>query len=151
MSEDDLFFMGLALDEARTALERGDVPVGAVVARGSEVIGTGSNEKTCDPTAHAELRAIRAAAERLGHWNLKDCALYVTLEPCPMCAGACVNARLSAVVFGASDPKAGAVGSLYDIPRDTRLNHRCRVRSGVLAKDCADLLRRYFMMRRIRR
>ncbi|NLL36591.1 MAG: nucleoside deaminase [Fretibacterium sp.] len=140
--------MRLALAEALNALRRGDVPVGAIVVRGDEVLGTGSNVKTQDPTAHAEVRAIRQAAARLGTWNLRDCNLYVTLEPCPMCAGACVNARLDTLVYGACDPRAGAVGSLYDIPRDTRLNHRCRVRRGVLAEECGELLRRYFIERR---
>ena len=134
--------MNAALDEAWDALRRGDVPVGAVVVRGGDVLGRGSNRKSCDPTAHAEVLAIRSAAERLGHWNLRDCDLYVTLEPCPMCAGACVNARIGALVFGARDPRAGAAGSLFDIPRDTRLNHRCR---------CLSLLREYFVERRHRR
>ena len=141
-------FMEAALEEARDALLRGDVPVGAVVVRGGIVLGRGSNRKTCDPTAHAEIQAIRSAAEALGHWNLRDCDLYVTLEPCPMCAGACVNARVRAVVFGARDPRAGAAGSLFDIPRDTRLNHRCRVCRGLLEEDAAALLREYFSARR---
>ena len=141
-------FMEAALEEARGALLRGDVPVGAVVVRGGIVLGRGSNRKTCDPTAHAEIQAIRSAAEVLGHWNLRGCDLYVTLEPCPMCAGACVNARVRTVVFGARDPRAGAAGSLFDIPRDTRLNHRCRVRQGVLAEACLSLLREYFSARR---
>lgn len=145
---DEEAFMRLALEEAREARLRGDVPVGAVVVRGDVVLGRGSNRKTCDPTAHAELQAIRSAAERVGHWNLGDCDLYVTLEPCPMCAGACVNARLRRIVFGARDPRAGAAGSLFDIPRDSRLNHRCRVRHGVLAEECAALLRDYFLRRR---
>ena len=145
---DEEAFMRLALEEAREACLRGDVPVGAVVVRGDVVLGRGSNRKTCDPTAHAELQAIRSAAERVGHWNLGDCDLYVTLEPCPMCAGACVNARLRRIVFGARDPRAGAAGSLFDIPRDSRLNHRCRVRHGVLAEECAALLRDYFLRRR---
>ena len=147
---DEEAFMRLALEEAREACLRGDVPVGAVVVRGDVVLGRGSNRKTCDPTAHAELQAIRSAAERVGHWNLGDCDLYVTLEPCPMCAGAYVNARLRRIVFGARDPRAGAAGSLFDIPRDSRLNHRCRVRHGVLAEECAALLRDYFLRRRSR-
>lgn len=144
----DETFMDLALREAREALLRGDVPVGAVVVRDGAVLGRGSNRKTCDPTAHAEVQAIRSAAEALGHWNLGGCDLYVTLEPCPMCAGACVNARLRTLVFGAYDPRAGASGSLFDIPRDTRLNHRCRVRHGIRAEACAALLREYFLSRR---
>ena len=142
--------MNAALGEARDALRRGDVPVGAVVVRGGDVLGRGANRKSCDPTAHAEVLAIRSAAERLGHGNLRDCDRYVTLEPCPMCAGACVNARVRAVVFGARDPRAGAAGSLFDIPRDTRLNHRCRVCRGLLAEDAAALLREYFLRRRSR-
>ena len=140
--------MNAALEEARSALLRGDVPVGAVVVRDGIVLGRGSNRKTCDPTAHAEIQAIRSAAEALGHWNLRGCDLYVTLEPCPMCAGACVNARVRTIVFGARDPRAGAAGSLFDIPRDTRLNHRCGVRHGLFAEACATLLREYFLRRR---
>ncbi|MCR4818070.1 MAG: tRNA adenosine(34) deaminase TadA [Fretibacterium sp.] len=140
--------MRLALDEARRALERGDVPVGAVVVLGEKVLGTGSNRKDTDPTAHAEVQALRMAASKLGRWNLGDCTLYVTLEPCPMCAGACVNARVSRVVFGAADPRAGAGGTLYNILHDTRLNHRCQVRSGLLAKECTWLLQEYFLRRR---
>lgn len=144
-------FMRAALDEARNALRKGDVPVGAVVVRDGAILGRGANRKTCDPTAHAEVQAIRSAAEALGHWNLGECDLYVTLEPCPMCAGACVNARVRTIVFGAWDPRAGAAGSLFDIPRDTRLNHRCRVRHGLLAEECAALLREYFSERRLKR
>ena len=144
----DLFFMQQAIRLAWEAMERGDVPVGAVVSGGESVLGWGSNRKELDPTAHAEVQAIRMAAEKLGRWNLRDCALYVTLEPCPMCAGACVNARVGRVVFGAADPRAGAGGSLYNILRDTRLNHRCEVRAGLLAEECAGLLREYFLRRR---
>ena len=142
--------MGQALEEARLASARGDVPVGALVVCRGEVLGSGSNFKTCDPTAHAEILAIRMAAERRKHWNLCDCTLYVTLEPCPMCAGACVNARLRRIVFGAKDPRAGAGGSLFDILRDSRLNHRCEVRRGVLAEECARLLQEHFAKRRRR-
>ena len=141
--------MRQALDAARDALLRGDVPVGALVAdaRGG-ILGTGANRKGDDPTAHAEIQALRMAASALGHWNLSGCTLYVTLEPCPMCAGACVNARVRRVVFGAKDPKAGAAGSLYNILRDTRLNHRCEVRGGVLGEESIELLRKYFLGRR---
>ncbi len=146
---DDISFMRRALEEARRAFSRGDVPVGAVVVSSAgEVIGTGANRKTDDPTAHAEVQAIRAAAAVRGHWNLSGCGLYVTLEPCPMCAGACVNARVSRVVFGARDSRAGAGGSLYNILRDSRLNHRCEVREGVLAEEAERLLRGYFLERR---
>ena len=144
----DADFMRGALEEARRALERGDVPVGALVVLNGEVLGTGSNRKDMDPTAHAEVQALRMAAEKLGRWNLRGCALYVTLEPCPMCAGACVNARVSRVVFGATDPRAGAGGSLYNILHDTRLNHRCDVRAGILSGECSRLLQEYSLMRR---
>ena len=145
----DTAFMRLALDEARLALLRGDVPVGAlVVDENGNILGTGANVKTNDPTAHAEISAIRTAASALGRWNLNGCSLYVTLEPCPMCAGACVSARIRRVVFGASDPKAGAGGTLYNILRDTRLNHRCEIRPGVLSDESLRLLREYFSGRR---
>ncbi|MDR1741201.1 MAG: nucleoside deaminase [Synergistaceae bacterium] len=139
--------MLLALAEAEEAFLRGDVPVGAVLVKGGEVVGRGSNVAG-DPTAHAEILAIREGAATLGARNLTDCDLYVTLEPCPMCAGAAVTARLRTIVFGARDPKAGAVGTLYDIPRDGRLNHRCRALGGVLEGRCAEILRRYFMNKR---
>ncbi|MDR1376274.1 MAG: tRNA adenosine(34) deaminase TadA [Synergistaceae bacterium] len=147
---DDAYFMSQAILEARAALERNDVPVGAVLVGGGEILARGSNVKTTDPTAHAEIQVIRRAAELRGNWNLKGCDLYVTLEPCPMCAGACVSARVRAVVFGARDPKAGAGGSLYNILADTRLNHRCEVRESVLENQCSALLREYFRQRRNR-
>ena len=143
--------MRFALEQARTAEANGDVPVGAVVVDGSgSVIGTGHNqrESTPDPTAHAEVLAIRAAAIARGSWRLDDCTLVVTLEPCTMCAGAIVLARLKLLIYGATDPKAGAVGSLWDVVRDRRLNHRPEVLSGVLAEDCQDLLRGWFERRR---
>jgi tRNA(adenine34) deaminase len=145
---DDIEFMSQALFEAERAMTRGDVPVGAVLVRAGEILARGSNVKTNDPTAHAEIQVIRLGAERLGTWNLRGCDLYVTLEPCPMCAGAGVNARLRGIVFGARDFRAGAAGTLYDIPRDTRLNHRCKVRGGVLEDRCLELLREYFRRRR---
>jgi tRNA(adenine34) deaminase len=148
-SYDDL--MRLALEQARLADEAGDVPIGAVVTDAAgDVIGTGHNvrELTGDPTAHAEVLAIRAAAQRLGGWRLDGCTLTVTLEPCSMCAGAIVLARLVRLVFGAADAKAGAVGSLWDIVRDRRLNHRPEVVSGVLAEECALLLANWFANRR---
>ena len=147
MSQDE--YMSQALAEAERAFLRGDVPIGAVLVKNGEIIGMGANVKTNDPTAHAEIAAIRMAAEAVGNWNLSGCDLYVTLEPCAMCAGACVNARIKNIVFGAKDPKAGAAGSLYDIPRDPRLNHRCGVRGGVMEAACAELLVRYFRLRRI--
>ena len=146
----DKLWMERALAQARLALAHDDVPVGAVVVAQGEVIAEAHNrrEVDADPTAHAEVLAVRQAAAVLGSWRLDGCALYVTLEPCAMCAGALVLARLPLLVFGAEDPKAGAVGSLYDIARDTRLNHRVDVRSGVLAKECGDVLRAFFRSRR---
>lgn len=142
--------MALALEEARAALAHDDVPVGAVVSRDGVVLGRGHNRREADgdPTAHAEVLAIREAAGRLGSWRLDGCALHVTLEPCFMCAGALVNARVARLVFGARDPKAGACGSLADVVRDARLNHRLEVREGILAADCAALLRSFFGDRR---
>jgi tRNA(adenine34) deaminase len=147
---DDDLAMGLALDEAQRAVVHDDVPIGAVVLRAGTVIAARHNERelTGDPTAHAELLALRDAAAVVGHWRLDDCTLVVTLEPCVMCAGAVVNGRVGRLVFGAADPKAGAVGSLYDIPADGRLNHRPPVTSGVLAVECGDLLRSFFAARR---
>lgn len=142
--------LGLALAEARAALDHDDVPVGAVVVRGDEVVGRGHNRREVDrdPTAHAEVLAIRAAAATLGSWRLEHCTLAVTLEPCTMCAGAIVLARLPTVVYGAVDPKAGAAGSLFDVLDDDRLNHRCDVVAGVRGQECGDLLRAFFRARR---
>jgi tRNA(adenine34) deaminase len=146
----DVQMMRRALAMAERAARRGEVPVGAVLARGDRVIACASNRRELgrDATAHAELLAIRAACARLRAWRLTDLTLYVTLEPCPMCAGALVNARVARLVFGAPDPKAGAAGSLFDIPRDRRLNHRLEVTPGVLAEDSAALLKRFFAKRR---
>jgi tRNA(adenine34) deaminase len=142
--------MRLALEEARACLRWGDVPVGAVVARGSDVLGRAGNERERrgDPTAHAETLALRQAAKRVGTWRLDGCTAYVTLEPCAMCAGAMVLARLDRLVFGAVDPKAGFVGSLGDLVRDPRLNHRVEVETGVLAEEAGALLREFFRGRR---
>ena len=142
--------MALALEEARTAGEAGDVPVGAVVARGDEVLGRSGNarERDQDPTAHAEILALRQAAEALGSWHLEGCVLYVTLEPCAMCSGALVLARVDRLVFGAPDPKAGFAGSLGDLVRDPRLNHAVEVTSGVLRDECGEVLRAFFRDRR---
>ena len=143
--------MGLALAQAREAEAIGDVPIGAVVVDGAgTVIGAGHNQREAghDPTAHAEVLAIRAAATHRQSWRLDDCTLVVTLEPCTMCAGAAVLARLRRVVYGADDPKAGAVGSLWDVVRDRRLNHRPEVVSGVLAEACQELLRGWFERKR---
>jgi tRNA(adenine34) deaminase len=142
--------MRRALAEARLAEEHGDVPVGAVIVRGGAVIAARHNEReaTGDPTAHAELLAIRDAAAVVGNWRLDGCTLYVTLEPCPMCAGAIVNARVPRLVYGADDPKAGAARTLYAIADDRRLNHRAQVVAGVLAPESASLLRAFFARRR---
>lgn len=142
--------MGLALEQARAALEHDDVPIGAVVVRSGEVIGAGHNERELrnDPTAHAEILALRAASEALGSWRLDDCDLYVTLEPCPMCGGAAVHARIRTLVYGPQDPKAGAAFSLYNIVQDPRLNHQVEVVPDVLADSCAALLRDFFATRR---
>ncbi len=142
--------MRLALDRARACIDSGDVPVGAVVTRGDELLAAAGNgrERLRDPTAHAEVLAVREAAERLGSWRLDGCTLVVTLEPCAMCAGAIVLARVPRLVVGAPDPKAGFAGSLGDLVRDERLNHRVEVASGVLADECGELLRAYFRARR---
>jgi tRNA(adenine34) deaminase len=142
--------MRLAVEEARACLEWGDVPVGAVVARGTEVLGRAGNERERrgDPTAHAEILALREAAERLGTWRLDGCTAYVTLEPCAMCAGAMVLARIDRLVYGAADPKAGFAGSLGDLVRDPRLNHRLDVEAGVLAGEAGALLHEFFRGRR---
>ena len=142
--------MRLALQEAERAAEAGEVPVGAVVVRGGQIVGRGHNqvERLADPTAHAEMLAIGAACNALGQKYLTGCTLYVTLEPCPMCAGALVWAKLSRLVYGAFDEKAGAASTLYDIPQDGRLNHRVETVSGVMAEESADLLRRFFAARR---
>ena len=143
--------MRLALEEARAAGWRGDVPVGAVVLDpGGGLLAAGGNERELagDPTAHAEVIAVRRAATRLGQWRLTGCTLVVTLEPCAMCAGAIVASRVAHLVFGAFDPKAGAVASLFDVVRDPRLNHRPRVTSGVLVAACEDLLAEFFGERR---
>jgi tRNA(adenine34) deaminase len=142
--------MALAIKRAREAERHGDVPIGAVIAREGEVLAAAGNERErrADPTAHAEILAIRAAAEALGGWRLPDTTLYVTLEPCPMCAGAIVLARISAVVYGAPDPKAGAAGSVLDVLAEPALNHRPEVTGGVLEPECAALLRGFFAARR---
>lgn len=143
-------WMRAALDHALAAQSLGEVPVGAVVVRDDAIIGAGHNltQTAGDPSAHAEMIAIRAAAASLGHWRLLDCALYVTLEPCAMCAGAIVLARIPQLVFGAFDPKAGMCGSLENLVQDPRLNHRVELVSGVLAGESSVLLRDFFRARR---
>ena len=139
-------WMKKALELAQRAAEHDEVPVGAIVVRGDKIIGEGYNrrESLKKPTAHAEILAIEDAADYLESWRLNGCTLYVTLEPCPMCAGAILNARIDQVVYGASDPKAGAVGSLFQLLGDQRLNHRCDVLSGVLAEESSQLLKTFF-------
>ena len=146
----DEWFMRLALREAERALEHEDVPIGAVVVHEGEVVGAGHNERELreDPTAHAEVIAIREAARALGSWRLLDTVLYVTLEPCAMCAGAIVLGRIPRVVYGTADPKAGAAGSVLDVLGEPRLNHRPDVAGGLLADDSAALLRAFFRSRR---
>jgi tRNA(adenine34) deaminase len=146
----DEYFMRLALREASWALEHDDVPIGAVIVHEGEVIGAGHNEREvrADPTAHAEMVALREAARALGSWRLLDTVMYVTLEPCAMCAGAIVLARVPRLVFGTFDPKAGAAGSVLDVLDEPHLNHRPQVQSGLLGEDCADLLRAFFGSRR---
>ncbi len=142
----DIELMGLAIAEARRAVEHGDVPVGAVVAAGGEIVASRHNERelTGDPTAHAEVLALRDAAAKLGSWRLEQCTLAVTLEPCLMCAGASVNARLGRLVYGAADLKAGACLSLYNVCDDPRLNHKVELVPGVLAEECGALLTDFF-------
>jgi tRNA(adenine34) deaminase len=147
---EDEHFMREALAFARIAFSEKEVPVGAVVVRQGKMIGRGRNrrEALADPTHHAEMEAIREAAQAVGNWRLEGAALYASVEPCAMCAGAAVNARLSRVVFGCADPKAGYCGTLGNIPQDPRLNHRCAVEGGLLADECAELLRLFFQARR---
>jgi len=147
---DDIYFMKEALEEARKALDKAEPPVGAVIVKDGEIIARGHNlrESLNDPTAHAEMLAIREAAARLGRWRLSGCVMYVTLEPCAMCAGAMVLARLDRLVYGTDDPKAGAIRSLMNLVSDERLNHQVEVENGVLAEECGNLLRDFFSARR---
>ncbi|HOA15934.1 MAG TPA: tRNA adenosine(34) deaminase TadA [Bacillota bacterium] len=143
-------FMAIAIEEAKIALQEGEIPVGACVVQDGEVIAKSHNmrESYSDPTAHAEMLAIREASMRLGRWRLSDCTLYVTLEPCAMCAGAVIQARVGKLVFGAFDEKAGAVGSLYDIPRDFRLNHFVEVVAGIMSEETSELMKGFFTGKR---
>lgn len=145
-------WMRRALDQARRAFEAEEVPVGAIVVQGERVIGEGFNQREMlsDPTAHAEMIAITQAAQTLGSWRLTDCRLYVTLEPCPMCAGAIVQSRIPVVIYGTIDPKAGACHSLYTITDDPRLNHQSTVIGGVLQDDCKSILQEFFALQRSR-
>lgn len=150
MIQRDESFMWQAIAEAEAAREDGDVPVGAVIVCDGRIIGRGHNqrEKLNDPTAHAEMIALTAASSFVGSWRLERCTLFVTLEPCAMCAGALVLARIDRLVYGADDPKTGACGSLFSIPTDERLNHRVSVDKGVLADECGGLLREFFSAQR---
>jgi tRNA(adenine34) deaminase len=143
-------FMKLAIEQAQIAQENGDVPIGAVIVHNGQIIGKAYNqrEQLQDPTAHAEIIALTQAAAALETWRLEGCTMYVTLEPCPMCAGALVLARIDRLVYGCDDPKAGAVKSLYNIVTDGRLNHKIEVISGVLADECSKLLQDFFQKRR---
>lgn len=147
---DDRAWMTEALAEARAAAEAGEVPIGAVVVHENRIVARGQNRtlRAVDPTAHAEIVALRAAAEALGNYRLNGCTLYVTLEPCAMCAGAMIHARLDRLVFAAPDPKTGACGSVLDVLNHPRLNHQMQVEQGVLAEECAALLRNFFRQRR---
>ena len=149
-ANDDELHMRLAIEEARLAPDRDEVPVGCVIVQQGRVIARGHNqrESLSDPTAHAEVVALRQAAAALGTWHLEGTTAYVTVEPCCMCAGALVNARVSRLVYGVAQPKSGACESLYNIPQDPRLNHRLEVRSGVMAQESAELLREFFRARR---
>ncbi len=148
----DMEFMQLALAEARQAAEAGEVPIGAVVVREGVIVALGQNRvlRDVDPTAHAEMVALRAAAETVGNYRLNGCTLYVTLEPCAMCAGAMIHARLDRLVFAAADPKAGAAGSVLAVLNHPQLNHQLQVGQGILAEESAELLRRFFRERRER-
>jgi len=144
--------MRQALAEAQKAAVMEEVPIGCIIVHlpTGQIVGRGYNRRQIDhdPTAHAEILALRQAGQTLGHWRLLDCALVVTLEPCPMCAGAIVNARIPALIYGCDDPKAGAVRTLYQIPQDPRLNHRVEITPGILAEDCAHLLQIFFQRQR---
>jgi tRNA(adenine34) deaminase len=150
MTEADEILMRAALAEARAAAEAGEVPIGAVVVIAGAIVARAQNRvlRDVDPTAHAEIVAMRAAARAIGNYRLVDCELYVTLEPCAMCAGAMIHARLGRLVYGAADPKAGAAGSVLEVLNHPRLNHQMNVSSGVLDEECAELLREFFRERR---
>jgi tRNA(adenine34) deaminase len=149
-AKEDAEYMRRALELAQRAAEEGEVPVGAVVVAGGAVVGEGWNRPiaSADPSAHAEIQAMRAASTALGNYRLLDSTLYVTLEPCPMCVGAIFHARVRRVVFGARDPKTGAAGSVVDLFAEEKLNHHASVEGGLLAEECAELLRRFFAARR---
>lgn len=143
-------FMQVALDEARLAMAAGEVPIGAVIVRRGEIVAHGQNRilRDVDPTAHAEIVAMRAAAYAIGNYRLLDCEMYVTLEPCAMCAGAMIHARLARLVYGAADPKAGATGSVLEVLNHPKLNHKMPVTAGVLGEECGSILKEFFRVRR---
>ena len=145
-------YIRMALEQAQHAAAQDEVPVGAVIVRNDQVIAAAHNarEQLRDPTAHAEMIAITQAGEACGTWHLTDCIMYVTLDPCLMCAGAILNARLPLLVYGASDPKAGAVNSLYQVLQDERLNHETQIVAGIMAQDCGDILTNFFREKRLR-
>ena len=151
MNEKDKHFMQLAIEQAQIAEENGDVPIGAVIVYKNQIIGKAYNqrEQLKDPTAHAEIIALTQAASFMENWHLNGCTMYVTLEPCPMCAGALVLSRMDRLCYGCSDPKSGACGSLYNIVQDQRLNHRVEVTGGVMEKQCRQQLQKFFAKRRI--
>ena len=147
---DDVLFMKEAYQEAIKAFNEGEIPIGAVVVKDSAIIGRGHNRRSADssPFAHAEMVAMAEAAKNIRSWRFDGCSLYVTLEPCVMCAGALVQCRMKRIVYGARDPKAGAVGSLYEIPSDFRMYHRCGIVSGIMKNECAENLQRFFATKR---
>lgn len=142
----DNFFMNKALDEAYEAYELDEVPIGAVIVKDGKIIGKGYNRKevSLDTTNHAEIMAIKEASKNLKNWRLTGCTMYVTVEPCPMCAGAIINSRITELVIGTMDPKGGACGSLYNIVEDDRLNHRVEVRRGILEEECSSIMKEFF-------
>lgn len=150
MAESDEILMRAALEEARAAAETAEVPIGAVIVAGGTIVGRGQNRvlRDLDPAAHAEIVAMRAAAQTIGNYRLVDCELYCTIEPCVMCAGAMIHARVKRLVYGASDPKAGAAGSVLSVVNHAQLNHQVAVTPGVLAEECGTLLREFFRERR---
>jgi len=151
MNEQDKIFMQAAIDLARRAAENGEVPVGAVVVKDGEIIGRGSNApiRLQDPSAHAEILAMRDAAKNIGNYRLVDCTLYVTLEPCAMCTGAIQHARITNLIYGASDPKTGACGSVVNLMTEEKLNHHTKVKSGLLAEEAGQILTNFFKQRRL--
>ncbi|MGM0414873.1 MAG: tRNA adenosine(34) deaminase TadA [Bacillota bacterium] len=151
MDQPDNYYMDIALEEAKKAAEKQEVPVGAIVVQSGQIIGRGHNlrEATQDPTSHAEIIAIKAAANQIGYWRLNQADLYVTLEPCPMCAGAILQARIKRVVYGTVDPKAGAAGTLYNLLEDERFNHQVELVTGVRAEESSQLLKDFFRQLRL--